>query len=331
MSQSTSPINITPRPIIADTIQLRNIQLQLPTAPDPWHRLAKPQPCSACVRLSYASSVSSAQADDVSQTIDYGKLFRRVLKELESFDQPDTASTAAAAAAAAAAVQTLGSLIIGADGTPLRDRLRGEIGEDIRLVAAMIAMCSLQSLEETAQGASSTAATSSPAVRGDYGEFEVQLQLPKAVLRARRDLLYSCNLALGTLQEGAAGVTEQRLVLLHEKFEIRGIQCYCILGINPWERVEKQAVDVSLTFKGHGLQEWGSTVVDVYQELVRHVAERVESTSFQSVEALAMFIARIVTVEFGNNEVTVLVEKPSALSFVDGSGLEITRSRSFFQ
>jgi dihydroneopterin aldolase len=70
-----------------------------------------------------------------------------------------------------------------------------------------------------------------------------------------------------------ANVTERRLVLLHEKFEIRGIQCYCILGINTWERVEKQAVDVSLSFKGHGLHAWGSTVVDTYRELVRHVAE----------------------------------------------------------
>ena len=48
-------------------------------------------------------------------------------------------------------------------------------------------------------------------------------------------------------------------------------------------------------------------------------------------EALASFIARIVTVEFGNDQVTVLVEKPSALAFVEGSGLEITRSRAFYQ
>ncbi|KAE8414980.1 dihydroneopterin aldolase domain protein [Aspergillus pseudocaelatus] len=306
MSQLES-IHISSRPTIADTIQLRNIQLQLPTAPDPWHRPGKPQPCSASVRLSYASSVSAADADDVSQTIDYGKLFRRIVKELESVDQAK-----------------LGTCIIAPDGTPLQDRLHGQTVEDTRLTAATIAMCSLQSLEETA-------GASSPAVRGDYGEFEVRLQLPKAILRANRGLLYSSNFALGTMQSKVADVTERRLVLLREKFEIRGIQCYCILGINPWERVEKQAVDISLSFEGHGLQEWSSTIVDTYQELVRHVAERVESSSFQSVEALATFIARIVTVEYGSNEVTVLVEKPSALSFVDGSGLEITRSRSFFQ
>ncbi|KAE8153441.1 hypothetical protein BDV25DRAFT_168895 [Aspergillus avenaceus] len=322
MSQSKS-IQVSSRPAIADTIQLRNIQLHLPTAPDPWHRPGKPQPCSASVRLWYASSAGAAEADDVAQTIDYGKLFRSIVKELGGFDQPDTSPV----------VRTLGDFIIGTDGTTLQDRLRGQADEDIRLVAAMIAMCCLRSLDETAEACSN--ATSSPGVRGDYGEFEIQLRLPKAILRASGGLVYTGSLALGTTQAKEGDVPDGRLVLLHEKFEIQGIQCYCILGINPWERAEKQAVDVSLVFKGHGLQTWGSRVVETYQELVRCVAEdlvqRVESSSFQSVEALAAFVARIVTVEFGNDEVTVLVEKPSALSFVDGSGLEITRSRSFFE
>ena len=63
------------------------------------------------------------------------------------------------------------------------------------------------------------------------------------------------------MQRKVVDGTERRLVL-HEKFEIRGIQCYCILGINTWERVEKQAVDIYLSFKGSGLQVWGSTDVD---------------------------------------------------------------------
>jgi dihydroneopterin aldolase len=56
----------------------------------------------------------------------------------------------------------------------------------------------------------------------------------------------------------------------------------------------------------------------------------VENTSYQTVEALATFIARIATMEFGNDTVTVLVEKPSALAFVERAGVQLTRSRSFF-
>ena len=48
-------------------------------------------------------------------------------------------------------------------------------------------------------------------------------------------------------------------------------------------------------------------------------------------ESLATFVARIVTVDFGNERVTVKVEKPSALAFVQRSGVEITRSKAFFE
>ena len=62
---------------------------------------------------------------------------------------------------------------------------------------------------------------------------------------------------------------------------------------------------------------------------VSNPQQRVESTSYQTVEALATFIARIATVEFDNDNVTVTVEKPSALAFVEGAGVEITRSKAF--
>lgn len=64
--------------------------------------------------------------------------------------------------------------------------------------------------------------------------------------------------------------------------------------------------------------------------MLTQLLQKVEETSFQTVEALATFVARIVTVDFGNERVTVRVEKPSALTFVQRSGVEITRSQAFF-
>jgi hypothetical protein len=109
---------------------------------------------------------------------------------------------------------------------------------------------------------------------------------------------------------------------------------------------------VTLAFRGSGETVWASTVVDTYQEMTRVVAEvsdlilrhfgsllllmsipfiqRVEGTSYQTVEALATFIARIATMDFGNDSVTVAVEKPSAVAFVERAGVEITRTRAFF-
>ena len=55
-----------------------------------------------------------------------------------------------------------------------------------------------------------------------------------------------------------------------------------------------------------------------------------DTTTFKSVEALVTFIARIVTVRFGHDVVTVKVEKPSAVAFAEGTGVEVTRPREFF-
>ena len=56
-----------------------------------------------------------------------------------------------------------------------------------------------------------------------------------------------------------------------------------------------------------------------------------EGSAFLTIEALATFIARIVTMEFDIDEVTVSVEKPSALATVEGAGVKLTRSKSFFE
>ena len=55
-----------------------------------------------------------------------------------------------------------------------------------------------------------------------------------------------------------------------------------------------------------------------------------DTTTFLSVETLVTFIARIVTVRFGHDSVTVRAEKPSAVAFAEGTGVEVTRSREFF-
>ena len=59
-------------------------------------------------------------------------------------------------------------------------------------------------------------------------------------------------------------------------------------------------------------------------------SQGVDASTFQTVEALATFIARIVIMGFDIDRVTVIAEKPSAITFVESSGVEITRTRGFF-
>ena len=134
-----------------------------------------------------------------------------------------------------------------------------------------------------------------PAIRRDFGEFEVELRLPKAVLRAGGGLYYRSKSALATVKSPTGPETKSRLVVLEEEFKIEKIVCYCILGINPPERVEKQAVHVSLEFKGPALQQWGSTFTDTYQKFTVEVAE------------VSSMIPRIVTIYISWSIVTLRI------------------------
>ena len=56
-----------------------------------------------------------------------------------------------------------------------------------------------------------------------------------------------------------------------------------------------------------------------------------EPSSFQTLEALAALVAGTCLKNCSMPQVTVSIEKPSAMTFVEGAGVEITRDRSFLQ
>lgn len=131
---------------------------------------------------------------------------------------------------------------------------------------------------------------SSPAVQKDFGRFEIRLDFPKAILRADGGLQYRSVTELGYVDGNSTGQSQQRLVILEEEFEITRIRIYCILGINPHERLEEQPVYVSLRFRGPGLQDWSTRFIATYQQMTRTVAEVVFSLIFFSSSVLFMSI-----------------------------------------
>ena len=127
------------RPPIVDTIQLRNIQLPLPVAPEAWRRSGKRQPCTATIRVSYASSVGAAEADDVTKTLDYGKLLKRVTADLDLLTKKEDLTIA------------LGDyMIVPLLGTSVQDEFRNGVDGDFLVTASVIARSCLQILLETA-------------------------------------------------------------------------------------------------------------------------------------------------------------------------------------
>lgn len=285
MSEQRFDVHIPTAPAFLDSVRLRDIELPLPAAPDPWHRPDKSQPCTASLKLSYSSAIAAATADDVSLSLDYGKLFRQL--EADIRDIPQHANSA----------EHPHHHMVSVDGTQREEMKISAVGQDPRVTAGIVANSGLGLLDETAAGVrrmahihnsprssfsgaslpvQESAATTTYPIDGNYGQCEVWLHLPKALLRAEEGLKYRSLTVWGYKQLVETGEVVESVrcpVVMEEEFRIDGIRCYCILGVNSHERVEKQAVIISLEFKGPGQLAWGSTVVDTYQAMTRAVAE----------------------------------------------------------
>ena len=156
-------------------------------------------------------------------------------------------------------------------------------------------------------------------------------------------------------------------VLKHE-YVFPSLRLACIIGLNPHERLEKQDVVFKIRFlmnnaryplqtgpsmspEREGTGE-GSKLEIPWQTLVRYLAETIEGTSFQTIEALAAYVAEWVLKEGSWTEgekgrlrddgtgveegmrglehmqgVSVAVEKPFAVTFAGGAGVEVVHAK----
>lgn len=245
-------IRIPSRPETLDTVRLRNIELPL-TAPEAWHREGKSQPCTATLKLSYSSIVGAADTDDVSLTLDYGKLFRRLQENVRTFVHPTLSPEHPA------------RHLVNLQGGRCEEMQKAAFGQDPRVTAGIVAGAGLDILDETA---AAVARRDNSSISAEYAECEVELTFPKAILRAEHGLWYRSITAFGYTP------AELRCpVVVEEEYRIDGIRCYAVLGVNSHERLEKQAVVVGLRFQGPGQQPWGSKIVETYQAVTRAVAE----------------------------------------------------------
>ncbi|EFQ98199.1 hypothetical protein MGYG_01235 [Nannizzia gypsea CBS 118893] len=289
-----------------DCIQLRDVQLPVPVylQTDAWRRINKPQPATFSVRISYPAGLISlaAENDTVGHTLNYGTLYRSIESAIISSNK---------------------------DAVPDENRdyptARPSHSKDIVDIALTISDAAYKVLWSEID---STKRDKNDAIFNDSWftekkeEITVDLHLPKAILRAERGLF--CTLV--TRERPAK---EERCSMEYDlTVRVEGIRCACIIGVNPHEREDKQIVELALTFRESRSET--RMIPKEYQTMVSTVAESIDKTSYETVEALATHAAKIVLVQFQLDEVAVRVEKPSAMAFVAFSGLEITRTASFF-
>ena len=201
------------------------------------------------IKLSCSSIAASAADDDVSLSLDYGKLFRRIEGHVREWPKVEQGSNASLQ-------------LVGHDGEPFSDK---DDGEDLSRLGGMMGSRALEFFRENALEINSKKAG---AIQEDFGQCDLNLHFPNILLRAEHGLSYRNISSLGQNKEDSAVA-----VVVGEEFRINNIRCHCIIGINPPERLEKQAVVVSLEFKGPGHGAWSARFLETYQEMTKVVAE----------------------------------------------------------
>ena len=116
-----------------------------------------------------------------------------------------------------------------------------------------------------------------------------------------------------------------------DRIFVQGLELYCVIGLQPWERQVKQKVRIDLTMETDcrpaAAGDDASVALD-YKAVSKRVQQLVEESGFRLVESLAETIAAAVLAEFPRAEsVRVRLAKPGAVRFADAVGVEIERRR----
>jgi len=111
---------------------------------------------------------------------------------------------------------------------------------------------------------------------------------------------------------------------------IKDLRLRCIIGINEFERREKQDVTINVTIWSN-LKEAAKTddirrTVD-YKEITKCIIKLVEESKFQLVETLAEKVAQSCLEHARVEKVRVTVEKPGALRFARSVAVRILRKK----
>ena len=112
---------------------------------------------------------------------------------------------------------------------------------------------------------------------------------------------------------------------------IKNLRLRAVLGINPWERENKQDVIINILIEFDGSKAAETDAIEDtvdYKTLKRRIIDYVENTNFNLIEKLVKNIGDIIMKDEKVIRTTVEVDKPHALRFADSVSLEYTAERN---
>ncbi len=108
---------------------------------------------------------------------------------------------------------------------------------------------------------------------------------------------------------------------------MQNIRLRTIIGINNWERENKQDVIISVSFRydaSEAIEKDNVSEAVNYKLITKKIISSVESSSFNLLESLANMVYRIIKEDSRIEDIEVIVEKPFALRFSDGVSCRIS-------
>ncbi|MGA2070151.1 MAG: dihydroneopterin aldolase [Sedimentisphaerales bacterium] len=124
---------------------------------------------------------------------------------------------------------------------------------------------------------------------------------------------------------------EKEIISKLDKIRINDLLLHCIIGLNDWERTQKQDVLINIILYADLVKPCQTDnlkdSVD-YKEIKKEIIAMVENSSFNLIERLAGEIARICLGHSFIKAVQVRVDKPGALRFAKSVGVEIFRTQT---
>ncbi len=119
--------------------------------------------------------------------------------------------------------------------------------------------------------------------------------------------------------------------MAQDRIIIRDLLLRAVIGLNDWERKDRQDVLLNLTLftdkRAEAAHDDAEHVLN-YRTITKAIIAHVERSNYYTVEALADAVARICVVEHAATRAVVRVEKPGALRFARSVGVEIERERA---
>lgn len=115
------------------------------------------------------------------------------------------------------------------------------------------------------------------------------------------------------------------------RIRIKNLRLRTIIGVNEWERRDRQdvVVNVEIEFDGSRAAETDDLrhTVD-YKAITKRIIEEVENSRFNLLEALAQRVLDVVLQQEGVIAAQVEIDKPHALRFADSVSIVCSAKRS---